>query len=54
MMLGGFCDCGCSSCSVQRDLHAPCTYECKERAPRLPDRRRVLGGKSGREIIHIK
>jgi hypothetical protein len=50
----GFCDCGCIPCYRQTAPHLSCPYECEERTPQEPDRRKVLGGKPGREIIAVE
>lgn len=48
-----FCDCGCALCRKRTGLHESCSWECVEAVPSPPVRRRVLGGKPGREIIAI-
>lgn len=49
-----FCDCGCEPCREQAAPHLPCSWECVEVLPMQPDRTRVIGGRSGREIITIE
>ena len=48
-----YCECGCFPCWRQTGPHEPCAFLCTQAVPKIPDRRRVLGGKPGREIIAI-